>query len=192
MKNKYKLGIFGSAEENNPNFINKAKELGRELTKFKDKIIIFTGACSGLPYTVAYEAAGGGVEVWGFSPAKDLEDQKKETPNDDLSIYKKFIFLPENFAFINNINISRKYRNVILTASSDAGIIVGGRFGTLNEFTCLYDMNKIIGVYQGSGGAADEIFYLINKIHKNTEATVFFSPKPAKLIEQIIKKLEAS
>jgi len=182
---KYKIGVLGSAEYPEQNFVEKAEELGRELISRKDEIIVCTGACSGLPYAVASVAAKGGVEVWGFSPAADFAGQKKEMPNEDLSIFRKFFYLPKDFPFINDINISRKYRNIILTASVEAGIIVGGRFGTLNEFTNLYDMGKIIGVYEGTGGVADEIAYLIKKINKKTQAQIVFEHSPKKLLEKI-------
>lgn len=186
---KYKIGILGSAEYPEKKFIEKAKALGRELAYYKDEIIIYTGACSGLPHTVAFEAANLGVEIWGFSPAVDFEGQKKEMPFDDLSIYKKFIYLPKDFQFVNDINVSRKYRNVILTASVDAGIIVGGRFGTLNEFTNLYDMGKIIGVYLGSGGVADALPLILEKIKKKSSAHIFFEKSPSILVKQIMTQL---
>lgn len=187
---KYKIGVLGSAEYPEEKYLKKAVWLGRVLGGYKDKLMIFTGACSGIPHAVASEAAKLGVEVWGFSPASDFQGQKQEMPNDDLSIYKKFIYLPKNFQFINDIKVSRKYRNVILTALVDAGIIVGGRFGTLNEFTNLYDMGKIIGVYQGSGGVADNLEFILQKIKKKSQAQIFFDQSPEQLIKKILSTIE--
>lgn len=184
------IGIFGSAVESTEVVNEKACRLGKVLAEYKDEIVLINGACPGLPYLVVSEAAKNGVEVWGFSPAVDWSGQKKETQGLDISFYKKIIYLPKNLPFACDINVSRKYRNVILTASCQAGIIIGGRFGTLNEFTNLYDMGKIIGVFVGTGGAADTIDYLLKKINKATLSQVFFESNPKKLVEKIIKAIK--
>lgn len=58
------------------------------------------------------------------------------------------------------------YHNVLTTAACDAGIIIAGRWGSMNEFTNLYDMGKVIGVLTGTGGIADELPQLLKKISK--------------------------
>ena len=62
----------------------------------------------------------------------------------------------------------KKYRNVSSTANCDAGIIISGRWGTMNEFTNLYDMGKVIGILTETSGVADEIKNLSKKINKET------------------------
>jgi predicted Rossmann-fold nucleotide-binding protein len=47
---KYKIGVFGSAAGELDKVIPKAKELGRELAAYNQKVIVVTGGCSGLPY----------------------------------------------------------------------------------------------------------------------------------------------
>lgn len=185
------IGIFGSAIEGSAVVNKKARQLGEVLAEYKNEIILINGACPGLPYLVVSQAAKKGVEAWGFSPAVDWQGQEKETQGLDISFYKKIIYLPENLPFINDINVSRKYRNVILTASCQAGIIVGGRFGTLNEFTNLYDMGKIIGVFTGTEGAADVIDYLLKKINKASTSRIFFDSDPEKLVKRIIQQLKS-
>jgi len=185
---KYKIGVFGSnAEELSSSSITKAKQIGKELANYS--IIMITGASSGLPYQAAHEAAKKGIEVWGYSPVDSMENQKKFAPKDNLSIYKKLIFVPKNFLFSSNLNVSKKYRNVISTANCDAGIIVSGRWGTLNEFTNLYDMGKIIGVLTNTGGIADQLPVLTKKISKKSKAKIIFSSSPKKLVEKVIKEL---
>src|SRR3989344_6421030 len=108
----YKIGIFGSAAgEIEANSEKTAKELGIVLSNYK--VIIITGACSGLPYLAAVHGSKNGNIVWGYSPMLDLEEQKKFTPKDDLSIYKKLIFTSKNFAFSKDEQACKKYRNVI-------------------------------------------------------------------------------
>lgn len=188
---KYKLGIFGSGVEEKGRAVQKAKLLGKILAGYRDRVIIITGACTGIPYQVAFEAAKGGVEVWGYSPATNLKSQKKFTPKDNLSIYKKIVYTPSNFEFSADLNVSKKYRNVISTASCDAGLIIAGRWGTMNEFTNLYEMGKVIGVLTGTGGIADELPALHKKITKKSKAVVLFNNSPRLLIEMVIKELNS-
>lgn len=186
---KFKIGVFGSNDQElSASVIAKAKQIGKELANYS--IIIITGASSGLPYHAAQEAAKKGTEVWGYSPVNGLENQKKFAPNDDISIYKKLIFVPKNFLFSSNLGVSKKYRNVISTANCDAGIIVSGRWGTLNEFTNLYDMGKIIGVLTRTGGIADELPQLTQKISKKSKAKIRFSNSSKELVGKVIKELK--
>lgn len=185
---KYKIGIFGSnAKELSTNVINKACQIGKELAKFN--VVVITGASSGLPYYAANAAAKNAVEVFGYSPMLDSNQQKEFAPKDDISIYKKLIFIPKNFEFASDIQVCKKYRNVISTANCDAGIIISGRWGTMNEFTNLYDMGKVIGVLTNTGGIADELSKLNQKIYKTSEAKVLSSSSPKELVEKVIKAL---
>lgn len=182
---RWKIGVFGSnQEELDPNTIDIAKQLGRELARWN--IILITGGSSGIPYIVASEAAKRGTDVWGYSPFRDIRIQKKLVPNEDVSIYKKLIFVSKDFPFAPNIEVSKKYRNVISTANCDAGIIISGRWGTLNEFTNLYDMGKVIGVLTGTGGVADELPVLTKRIRKKSKARIVFNNNPKELISKII------
>jgi len=185
---KYKIGVFGSnANELDSKMVHIAKQTGHELAL--QNVVVITGAGSGIPYIVAYEAAKKGVEVWGFSPMTDNKGQEKFAPRDDVSIYKKLFFVPKTFVFASDLDVSKKYRNVISTANCDAGIIISGRWGTFNEFTNLYDMGKIIGVLTGTGGIADELFHLNKKISKKSKAKIIFSNVPRLLIEKVIGEL---
>jgi uncharacterized protein (TIGR00725 family) len=186
---KYKIGVFGSnAEELGKKVIKVAEILGRELAK--QKVILLTGGSSGLPYIVAREAAKRGAQVWGFPPVTDIQSHKKFSPKDDLKIYKKLIYVPKNFIFSPDINVSKKFRNVVSTANCDAGIIISGRWGTLNEFTNLYDFGKVIGVLTNTGGVAGEIPLLNKKIYKKSKAKVIFSTSPKQIADLIIKELD--
>lgn len=187
----YKIGIFGSAlgeKDGVGNLtIEKARLLGTVLGQ--QKITIITGACSGLPYVVASQAFKHGSEVYGYSPRIDIKGQKEFTPTDDMSIYKKIIYTPESFPFFQEDLVAKKYRNVISTTNCDGGIIIAGRWGTMNEFTNLYDMGKIIGVLTGTGGIADELVTLFPKITKKSKAKVIFDNNPENLIKKILQEL---
>ena len=185
----FKIGVFGSAEGAVEEILEKAKELGRMLAK--QNIIIITGACPGVPYAAANAAAKNGTEVWGFSPEINFENQKAAYPNNDITIYKKLIYIPGKYEFINNPLVTKKYRNVTSTATCDAGIIISGRWGTLNEFTNLFDMGKVIGVLTGTDGIADGLEKLSSKIHKPGKAKVIFNSDPQKLVNEVIDALKS-
>lgn len=184
---RYKIGVFGSAEGDIQMIVNIAHVLGKELGK--QKVIVITGASTGIPYEVAKTAKEHGAEIWGYSQAINLEAQQKLTPNCDSSIYKKLIYIPKDCEFATNNAVCKKYRNVTSTATCDAGLIIAGRWGTLNEFTNLYDMEKIIGVLTGTGGIADELPNLSRKISKRSKAKVLFSSSPKELVKIVVKEL---
>lgn len=184
---KFKIGVFGSAEGNFKGITSKAIELGNALAE--NNVILLTGAGSGLPAIVASQANRKDIEVWGYPPCTDLKTYKRLYPEENVSIYKKMYFVPKNYQFASNNEICRKYRNVTTTATCDAGIIIAGRWGTMNEFTNLYDLGKVIGVLTKTGGIADELSSLNEKINKKSKATVLFDRNPKTLINKIINQL---
>lgn len=188
---QYKIGVFGSGINSSDTRDDLPKDAAKEFGKIlgKEKAIIITGACSGIPYQVAYEAHKNRCEVWGYSPEVDLKHQKEFTPKDSLSIYTKLIYVPKSFPLYKDKQARKKYRNVLSTAKCDAGIIISGRWGTMNEFTNLFDMGKVVGVLIGAGGIADELPRLMKKIYKKSKAVVVFDNSPRELIQKIIKEL---
>ena len=95
------------------------------------------------------------------------------------------IFMP----FAGNRRICMKYRNVLSTAACDAGIIIAGQWGSLNEFTNLIDMQKVVGVLTGSGGVADELQALTAKIVKEGQGKVLFDSAPRALVKKLLTQL---
>lgn len=188
MKMTYKIGAFGSASGDFDTIISKAHELGEALGHHK--VIVITGASTGLPNEVAIQAKKSGARIWGFSPGINLQRQKAILPDADTDLYDKLIYIPSNYEFAKEKSVCLKYRNVSSTASCDAGIIISGRWGTLNEFTNLYDMGKIIGVLTGSDGVADEIEYLNTKINKPGKAKVIFDSNPTILVKKVLAQLK--
>lgn len=185
---KYRVGVFGSAITANEHLGALAEEIGRELARHD--CIVVTGACSGLPYRAAHAAAAAGAAVWGFSPTTGIRAQREFTPEDDLSIYSRLIYVPLEFPFSNNMPVSRKYRNVVSTANCDAGIIISGRWGTLNEFTNLVDFGRIVGVLSDSEKIADRLEGLVADIGTEAGTRVFFDPSPGELVEQVVAAVE--
>ncbi|MDI6821244.1 MAG: protein containing YHS domain protein, partial [Patescibacteria group bacterium] len=81
-------------------------------------------------------------------------------------------------------------RNLILTRSSDAIVIVCGRIGTLNEFTIGFEDQKPMGVLLGSGGTADLIPGLLESSHRGP-GKVVFSHDPAELLDKLLDLMES-
>lgn len=188
---KYNIGIFGSAVDESKKIMATARLLGKTLAGYGHSIRLLFGACPGVPYEVAAAArAAGSVEIVGFSSEISREAQHRYSPKDALSMYTSIRFVPKDFEFSANSDVRKKYRNVLLTASVDAGIVVSGRWGSLNEFTNLYDMGKVIGVLTGTGGVADELPSLYKKIHKPSKAVVIFDSSPEKLIQRILEEVK--
>lgn len=187
---KYKIAILGSAVNESPQALEQAVNLGSILANYFEQIILLNGACPGMPDQVVNAARNAGdIEIWGYSSSISRNQQLEENPKVALGKFKKMFYVPQKFEFSSNVNVCRKYRNVILTANCDAGIIVSGRWGTLNEFTNLYDMGKVIGVLTGTGGAADLIPDLSKKISKISKAIVIFDSSPEVLINKVIAAL---
>lgn len=192
---KYKVGIFGSGGSGSaPSevIITAAKQIGIALGDHADDVIVITGGCSGLPYIVAYETAQKGAEVRGFSPVHNEVQQAEFTPDDDLSIYTKLQFVPEDLPFSDNRRTCMKYRNVLSTSACDAGIIIAGSWGSLNEFTNLLDMQKTVGILTGTGGIADELPDLSSRIKKAGQGEIIFNSDPRELVESLLVRLQAT
>jgi predicted Rossmann-fold nucleotide-binding protein len=193
----YKIGVYGSSVSEGPKAEALGKALGQVLAQHGSTLI--TGACSGMPYIVAHEAAQHGSEIWGFSPALNAEEQRRAYPHDDINIYTRLIYVPQNYheLFIKpTASVQQdwserlKYRNVISTINSDAGIIISGSWGTLNEFTNLIYEGKPIGVLTGTGGLADQLPDWVHRLRKKSDSVVIFENEPEKLVERVIAELE--
>lgn len=187
---KYKIGIFASSAGDMAMVTPKALELGRVLGKHADSIIVVTGAGAGMPYEIAKVAASHGVEVWGYSDSFDLDDHKNNYPEHDLSIYDQLVYVPREFSTLS-YRACKKFRNVRSTGDCDSGIIISGRWGTLNEFTNMIDQQKLVGVLTGTGGIADELPELARKISKEGQGEIIFENNPKTLIEKILSNLAA-
>jgi len=194
---KYKIGIYGSNIAESEEAVQAARELGSTLAQ-RD-IIVVTGGCSGMPYVVAQAAKQQGAEVWGFTSEYNEEAQKKAFPLDDIATYDKLFYVPhqyDHFFYLEHkLPSSRdwsarlKYRNVVSTIHVDAGIIVSGGWGTMNEFTNLLYDGKPVGVLLGTGGLADELPGWFPRLRKKSESIVHFHRSPTDLVTALLQEL---
>ncbi len=183
MTKVYKIAVYGSAVKADENTEKLASELGKEIAQ--SGCILVTGGCPGLPHAAAKAAASLGGRTLAFSPSWTLEEHKKDFPVDG---YTEWVFVPDDIRY--DIYSRFKYRNVISCAETDAGIIICGRIGTLNEFTNLYDMKKVIGVLKGSAGITELIPEVIRIANKDNGAVVIYESDPAALVKKVIEELK--
>jgi uncharacterized protein (TIGR00725 family) len=141
--------------------------------------ILTTGATVGLPYHAALGCHDAGGMSVGFSPAVSLREHLRK--------YR----LPSNcYDFINFTGLNYVGRDLYLVQSSDAVITIGGRFGSLHEFTSALEAHKPCGVLTGSGGTADEIPKLIEALEPPDNSLVIYDDDPERLVRRIIEILD--
>lgn len=154
----------------------KAEALGAAIAH--EGHIVTTGATVGLPYYAAFGAKhAGGVSI-GFSPANSLREHMR-----------KYRLPHDVFDFINFTGLSYVGRDLYLVQSSDAVITVGGRFGSLHEFTSALEAHKPCGVLLGSGGTADLIPQLMQTLEP-PEDLVIYDDDPNRLVHRLIELLD--
>ncbi len=141
--------------------------------------ILTTGATVGLPYAAARGANRKGGMSIGFSPAVSLREH-----------LRKYRLPHDVFDFINFTGMNYVGRDLYLVQSSDAVITVGGRFGSLHEFTSALEAHKPCGVLLGSGGTADLIPELMQTLEPPNGDLVIYDDDPVKLVKKIVKLLD--
>lgn len=197
---KYKIGVYGSNVAESETAIQLAQELGSVLAR--NNVIVITGGCSGMPYLVAQAAKQQGAEIWGFTPERNEQAQRAAYPSDDITLYDKLFFIPpqydQHFFLTEPLSpalehsTQLKYRNFLSTTHAQAGIIIAGGWGTLNEFTDLIYDGKPIGVLTGTGGLADELPHWYPRLRKKSESPVLFRNSPTDLVTNLLQKLGPS
>ena len=149
-----------------------AETLGAEIAKRGH--LLTTGATIGLPMHAARGAKdAGGVSI-GFSPAASLREH-----------LRKYRLPYKYFDFINFTGMEYVGRDLYLVQSSDALITIGGRFGSLHEFTSALEAGKPCGVLLGSGGTADLIPQLMDILEAPQRSQVVYDSDPKKLVDQL-------
>lgn len=175
---KYKICVSGAAVEDvcAPNICEMAEEVGREI--IRQNGVIVTGATTGVPY----DAAKGAKKEKGFSIGISPAGSEKEH-------VKKYHLPIDVFDMIIYTGADYVGRNLLLTRSADAVIILCGRIGTLNEFTIAFEEKKPIGVLEGGGGTTSEIKNILNKA-KRGRGKVIFDRDPASLVAKVMKMVK--
>lgn len=175
---KYSICISGAASGDT---LKKSAKLAEELgvAVAKSGHIITTGATIGLPYLAAKGAKQAGGMSIGFSPAESLREH-----------IRKYRLPHDCYDFINFTGLHYVGRDLYLVQSSDAVITVGGRFGSLHEFTSALEAHKPCGVLLGSGGTADLIPKLMETLEPPNGDLVIYDDNPDRLVKRIVELLD--
>jgi len=174
----YSICISGAASGDT---VEKSRDLAERLgiAVAKSGHIITTGATVGLPFYAARAAKEAGGMSIGFSPASSLREHVHK--------YRLPIGM---FDYVNFTGLHYVGRDVYLVQSSDAVITVGGRFGSLHEFTTALESHMPCGFLIGSGGTADIIPDLMEKLEPPHRSLVIFDDDPERLVKKVIAKLD--
>jgi uncharacterized protein (TIGR00725 family) len=171
---KLKIGIMGSAS-GYLSWQQKtiAYELGRAVAQ--NDCVTITGGCPGLPFESARGATDAGGLVIGVSPGLS-EWEHVHKYHSPTEYHDVLIFTGSGLMG----------REVVNIRTSDIVIIIGGRSGTLGEFSIAYDEGKLIGVLDGTGGITSEIKDIVRIIRKRTAAKIIYGKDPRILVENLI------
>lgn len=174
----YSICISGAASGET---VEQSKDLAARMgtAVAKSGHILTTGATVGLPFYAAKAAKEAGGMSIGFSPASSLREHVHK--------YRLPIGM---FDYVNFTGLHYVGRDVYLVQSSDAVITVGGRFGSLHEFTTALESHMPCGFLLGSGGTADIIPDLMEKLEPPHRSLVIFDDDPERLVAKIIKMLD--
>jgi hypothetical protein len=143
--------------------------------------VLLSGATIGIPDCTAeaYKAAGGVMSV-GLSPAASKIEH----------VYK-YRLPTKAYDVILFTGLHYVGRDALLINSADAVVSIGGRLGTLHEFTVAVETGTPIGFLQGAGGISDEIKTLTKLAGQEREgAEILFSNNAEQLIADITKYLD--
>jgi uncharacterized protein (TIGR00725 family) len=175
----YQICISGAAK-------GRSVEEGRILAEAAGVAIakaghsLLTGATVGLPNYAAeaYKAAGGTMSV-GISPAASKVEHviKYRLPT---KAYDTILFSGLHYVG----------RDSLLINSSDAVISIGGRLGTLHEFTIAMETDTPIGFLEGSGGVSTEIMDILHAAGEARSGNVIFHESPEELLAHLCAILD--
>jgi uncharacterized protein (TIGR00725 family) len=157
----------------------QAEAVGKVIAKAGHSLL--TGATIGLPNVAAeaYKAAGGTMSV-GISPAaskiEHVVKYRLPTAAYDTILYTGLHYVGRDSLLIN---------------SSDAVISLGGRLGTLHEFTVAMETDTPIGFFEHTGGVSEYITNILEAAGEKDNQNVVFSNNAEKLLAKLTAILDA-
>ncbi|HVC35942.1 MAG TPA: hypothetical protein VNE40_00645 [Candidatus Dormibacteraeota bacterium] len=177
---KYQICVSGAAHGDSvEEGKTLAQSIGRAIAAAGHSLL--TGATVGLPNYAAeaYKKAGGRMSL-GISPAASKIEHvfKYRLPTEayDVILYSGLHYVG---------------RDTLLISSSDAVISIGGRLGTLHEFTIAMECEKPIGFLQGAGGISQEIQHILAIAHPLRQHTkIIFGESAEILIQELSAYLD--
>ena len=175
----YQICVSGAAK-------GKSVEQGRQLAAGIGQAIaraghsLMTGATTGLPdYAAAgYKQANGKMSL-GLSPATSKVEH-----------VLKYRLPTENYDALLYTGLHYGGRDSLMINSADAVVTIGGRLGTLHEFTIAMETHTPIGVLESAGGISAKISQLLDLLPNADPDLVIFDEDPDSLITKLTKLLD--
>ena len=162
--------------------VEEAKEIAHETGAILAAAghTLMTGATVGLPNTAAmsYKKAKGHMSL-GISPASTK-----------IEHVMKYRLPTEAYDAILYSGLHYIGRDALLINSSDAVISIGGRIGTLHEFTIALESGTPIGFIQGSGGIGAEIMDILHAAGRQQGDDVVFGKTPQEVLDALVAILD--
>ena len=155
-----------------------AESVGAAIAKAGHSLM--TGATTGLPNDAAngYKKAGGKMSL-GISPAATK-----------IEHVMKYRLPTESYDAILFSGLHYSGRDALLINSADAVISIGGRLGTLHEFTIAMETHTPVGLLEGAGGVGEQIEQLLKILPNADPDLVISDDDPDKLVERITHMLD--
>lgn len=176
---KYQICVSGAAK-------GGSAEQGKELATQAGAAIakaghsLMTGATTGLPNVAAeaYKKAGGKMSL-GISPASTKVEH-----------VLKYRLPTEAYDAILYTGLHYSGRDALLINSADAVVSIGGRLGTLHEFTVAMETHTPLGLLAGAGGISDQIEGLLILLPNADPDLVISDTDPDKLVAKLTHMLD--
>ena len=176
---EYKIAVAGSADDKKclKDTIRKAQIIGKEIAK--NNIVLVTGATCGIPDWAAHGCKQEGGFSIGISPAAS-----------ELAHIKVYRLPTVNYDVIMYTGSGYAGRDILMTRTSNAVIIICGRIGTLHEFTVAFESRLPIGVLVGSGRIADRIQQITKWAGRYKKEKIIYEANPKLLVQKLIKEIK--
>jgi uncharacterized protein (TIGR00725 family) len=175
----YQICVSGAAKGNSVEQSQTlAMEIGAALAAAGHSLM--TGATTGLPdfAAIGYKKARGHSSI-GLSPAS--------TKVEHILKYRLPI---EEYDAILYTGLHYVGRDTMLITSSDAVISIGGRLGTLHEFTIAMETKTPIAFLENSGGVGDKIQEIMQILPNADPDLAIFDADPVKLVDKLTRYLD--
>jgi uncharacterized protein (TIGR00725 family) len=155
-----------------------ATQLGESIAKAGQTLM--TGATTGLPEAAAegYKNAGGPMS-FGLSPAATKVEH-----------VLKYRLPTKPFDVILYTGLHYGGRDALLINSADAVLTIGGRLGTLHEFTIAMETHTPIGVLESAGGISAKLSDLMELLPNAKPDLLIFDSEPDRLVAKLIQLLD--
>lgn len=176
---KYQICVSGAAK-------GESAEQGQMLAEMAGAAIakaghsLMTGATTGIPNSsaIGYKRAGGSMSL-GISPASTK-----------IEHVLKYRLPTEAYDAILYTGLHYSGRDALLINSADAVVSIGGRLGTLHEFTVAMETSTPLGLLTGAGGIGDQIQGLLKLLPNADPNLVVSDSDPDKLVEKLTHLLD--